>query len=197
MAESALDAHLARCPDCSAWARAAENVTRRARLGPLDVPDVSDAITAGLVLPAARVARRRALLRAALFVAGAAQLAIGVPALLGDPLGMAMAVHAAHEAAAWNLAIGVAFVATASVPRRAAGLVPLLATFIAVLLALSVRDLAAHEVSFGRLATHLAVLVGLVLLIALDRVERALPPGWPASSGAESGSDQRRLRGVA
>jgi predicted anti-sigma-YlaC factor YlaD len=136
------------------------------------------------------------MLRAALFLAGAVQLAIGLPALLGDTLGMAMAMHAAHEAAAWNLAIGVAFVATASAPRRAAGLIPLVATFIAVLSALSVRDLAAHEVTLGRLATHLAVLVGLALVVALDRVERALPPGWP-SARSDSDAARRRLRGVA
>jgi predicted anti-sigma-YlaC factor YlaD len=196
MAASVLDGHLARCPDCSAWAADAERVTRRARLGSLDVPDLSESITADLVLPAARVARRRLMLRAGLLLAGAAQLVIGFTALLGDSIGMTMAVHATHEAASWNLAIGAAFVAAASAPRRAAGLIPLLGTFTLVLAGLSVRDLAAHEVSVSRLCTHLAVLIGLALLVVLDRVERALPPGWPSSGSGEDAA-RRNLRGVA
>jgi predicted anti-sigma-YlaC factor YlaD len=196
MSAPTLQAHLARCPDCSAWAAAAERVTRRARLGTLDVPDLTAAITAGLILPAARVARRRTLLRAALLVTGAAQLVIGIPALLGDSIGMAMAVHATHEAAAWNLAIGAAFLAAVAVPRRASGLVPLLATFIGVLAVLSVRDVAAGDVSVARLSTHLAVVIGLVLLIGLDRVERALPPGWP-SENSERDAGKRGLKGIA
>ena len=79
------------------------------------VPDLADLITASIALPARRVLRARHLMRAALFVVGAIQLAVGVPALFGDDLGMAMSAHGAHEGAAWNLAIGVAFVAAASV----------------------------------------------------------------------------------
>ena len=118
------------------------------------MPDLSGRIEAQVALPARRVLRRRYWLRLGLLVAGLAQLAIGA-----------------------------AFVAAASVPRRAAGLIPLLATFLVVLGALSVRDFAAGTVGADRLATHLAALIGLVLLIALDRAERALPPGssWTAS----------------
>jgi predicted anti-sigma-YlaC factor YlaD len=129
-------------------------------------------------------------------VVGLAQLAIGIPALAGHTIGMAMSVHSAHEAAAWNLAIGAAFVAVAVVPRRAAGLIPLLLTFLVVLGALSVRDLAAGTVSGSRLLTHFVALVGLVLLVALDRAERALPPDWASGEGGgDTGGD--RLRTVA
>jgi len=196
MAASALDAHLASCTDCAAWAAEAARLTRMARLSALDVPDLSDAITRGVVLPAARVARRRWWLRLGLLVSGALQLVIGVPAILGDSIGMSMSTHASHEAAAWNLAIGAAFVAAASLPRRASGLIPLLATFMVVLIGLSARDVAAGQVSAGRLATHCAVLIGLLLLIALDRVERALPPGWPGTKSADEDA-HKRLRGVA
>lgn len=189
MSASALDAHLASCPDCAGWADAAAAVTRRARLDVRPVPDLSEQIAGGVALPARRVLRRRYLLRLALLVAGLAQLGIGLPALTGDSIGMAMSMHAAHEAAAWNLAIGAAFVAVASVPRRAAGLIPLLGTFLVVLAALSVRDVAAGSVSAGRLATHGIALAGLLLLIALDRAERALPPGRFAAGRRRGGSD--------
>jgi predicted anti-sigma-YlaC factor YlaD len=198
MSAAALDAHLASCPDCARWADAAARATRHARLDVRPVPDLSEQIAAQVTLPARRVLRRRHLLRAGLLLAGLAQLLIGLPALTGDSIGMAMAAHAAHEAAAWNLAIGAAFVAAASMPRRAAGLIPLLATFLVVLGALSARDIAAGAVSGGRLATHAAALIGLLLLIGLDRAERALPPGrFSSARTSASGSDGDNLRTVA
>jgi predicted anti-sigma-YlaC factor YlaD len=193
LSASALDAHLASCPDCAGWADAAARATRLARLDVRPVPDLSDDIAARIALPARRVLRRRHLLRLGLLAVGLAQLGIGLPALTGDSIGMAMSTHGAHEAAAWNLAIGAAFVAVASVPRRAAGLIPLLGTFLVVLAALSVRDYAAGTVTAGRLATHAVALIGLVLLIALDRAERALPPGRAkAAPGNDAGDDHLR-----
>jgi predicted anti-sigma-YlaC factor YlaD len=189
MSTSTLDAHLASCPDCAGWAEAAARATRLTRLDVRPVPDLSDEIATRVTLPARRVLRRRHLLRLALLAAGLAQLVIGLPALAGDSIGMAMSAHGAHEAAAWNLAIGAAFVAAASVPRRAAGLIPLLGTFLVVLGTLSVRDFAAGYVGADRLATHVAALVGVVLLIALDRAERALPPGRSADALGDAAGD--------
>jgi predicted anti-sigma-YlaC factor YlaD len=195
MSASSLDGHLASCSDCARWAEAAARATRRTRLDVRPVPDLSERITAQVALPVRRVLRRRHLLRLALLLAGLTQLAIGIPALTGDSIGMAMSAHGAHEAAAWNLAIAVAFVAAASVPRRAAGLIPLLVTFLVILGTLSARDFAAGHVGADRLATHVAALIGLVLLIALDRAERALPPG--RSTTAATDEKERKLRGVA
>ncbi len=199
MSASALDHHLSTCVDCAGWDAAATRLTRQARLGTAAVPDLVETITADVVLPAGRVLRRRMLLRIALFVAGAVQLLIAVPALAGDSIGMVMSAHATHEAAAWNLAIAVAFLATASRPRRAAGLIPLLATFVVVLGALSVRDVAAGVVSPGRLSTHADALVGLVLVLLLDRAERAVPRGrsHAAEDGSAQNHDRRGVRGVA
>jgi predicted anti-sigma-YlaC factor YlaD len=200
MSASALDAHLASCPDCAGWAEAAAAVTRFARLDQLPVPDLAEQIGARVTLPARRVLRRRHLLRLGLLLTGLAQLAIGLPALTGDSIGMVMSAHGAHEAAAWNLALGAAFVAAASVPRRATGLIPLLGTFLVVLGALSIRDLASGAVTLDRLATHLAALIGFVLLIGLDRAERALPPGRSFSGRArdrDRGDGDGNLRTVA
>lgn len=190
MSTSTLESHLASCLDCARWAEAAARATRLGRLDVRPVPDLSERIAAQTALPVRRVLRRRFRVRVGLLLAGLAQLGIGLPALSGDSIGMAMSMHGAHEAAAWNLAIGAAFVAAAAVPRRAAGLIPLLATFLVVLGALSVRDFAAGSVGADRLATHLAALVGLVLLIALDRAERALPPGSSWSVGRRSGRER-------
>jgi predicted anti-sigma-YlaC factor YlaD len=195
MSATSLEQHLATCADCARWEREATRLTRQARLTPLDVADLAPQITADVVLPTRRVLRRRALLRAALAVVGVVQLAITIPALGGTGVGMAMSEHAAHEGAAWGIAIGVAFLAAALAPRRAAGLVPLLGTFIVVLAALSVHDFAAGAVGVDRLLTHVAAAVGLLLLLAMDRAERALPPHRFVAEQDESGS--QKLRGVA
>ena len=199
MSIATLEHHLTSCPDCARWVREATRLTRLARLGTVQVPDLADAITSDIVLPTRRVLRRRLVLRLALVLIGLVQLALAVPAVTGASIGMMMSEHAAHEAAAWNLAIAAAFLASALAPRRAAGLVPLLATFIVVLAALSIHDLAAGAVSLERILTHFAAVVGLVLLVALDRAERALPPGrFMASDGADpTVQNHRTLRGVA
>lgn len=196
MAATTLDDHLATCIDCARWLADATRVTRQARLSTLQVPDLTDVIMRDVVLPTRRVLRRRALLRLALLVVAAVQLAITLPALAGTGVGMAMSEHAAHEAAAWNIAIGVAFLAAAMVPRRAAGLIPLLATFIVVLAALSVHDIAAGVVPVDRLLTHVAPVIGLLLLIAIDRAERALPPRRFAR-GTADGRSERKLGSAA
>lgn len=195
MSATGLAAHLSSCPDCARWVDDATRLTRQARLATIDVPDLAEAITADVVLPTRRVLRRRLLLRWGLVVVGLVQLGIAIPSVAGDSLGMAMSEHAAHEAAAWNIAIGVAFLAAALVPRRAAGLVPLLGTFIVVLVALSIHDFAAGAVPADRLFTHIAAIVGLGLLLAIDRAERALPP-WRYTAGEPSEAD-RHLRGAA
>jgi predicted anti-sigma-YlaC factor YlaD len=198
LSASSLEHHLATCANCARWAEDAARATRLTRLDVRPVPDLSADIAARIALPARRVLRRRHLLRLGLLLAGVAQLIIGLPALTGDSIGMAMSAHGAHEAAAWNLAIAAAFVAAASVPRRAAGLIPLLGTFLLVLGALSVRDYAAGSVTADRLATHLAAVIGLVLLIALDRAERALPPGrFSTGRREQDGDGDTTLRTVA
>jgi predicted anti-sigma-YlaC factor YlaD len=198
LSATSLDQHLVACPDCAGWLDEATRLTRQARLSPVDVPDLTDDIMAGVVLPVRRVMRRRSLLRVGLGAVALAQLAISIPALSGAGVGIAMSEHAAHEGAAWNLAIGVALLAAALAPRRAAGLVPFLATFLLVLTVLSIHDVAAGTVTADRLLTHLAAVLGLLLLLAIDRTERALPP-HRFTVGASEGSDKprRKLRGVA
>ena len=197
MSTAALDAHVDACPECRRWIEQAEHITRATRLDATPVPDLADRIFADVVLPARRVHRRRTLIRVALAVAGLVQLGVGIPALVGDSIGMAMSMHGAHEMAAWNLAVGAAFVAAAWLPRRAAGLVPLLGTFLVILTALSIHDVAAGEVGLDRLSTHAAALVGLGLLILLDRTERAIQPSPAQAVDARADEGPTDLRTVA
>ena len=198
MAASTLDHHLATCPDCTGWLSETTRLTRLARLSATSVPDLTDTITADVVLPVRRVLRRRLVLRLGLLLVGLVQLVIALIVLDGASIGMSMSEHASHETAAWNLALAAAFVAAAWAPRRAAGLTPLLATFIVTLVALSVHDYAQGAVSGSRLSMHIAAVVGLLLVLAVDRAERALPPGrYPSTAGADRSAGPNKLRGVA
>jgi predicted anti-sigma-YlaC factor YlaD len=166
-----------------------------ARLGTANVPDLSDSILADAVLPARKVLRRRNRLRLGLVLVGLIQLIIAAPSCFGTDVGMAMGEHASHESGAWNVAVGIALLATATRPQRAAGVLTVLATFVGVLTLLSIRDVASGAVALERLATHLAAVAGLVLVAALARAERALPPRGVDASGADT--SRSRLRGVA
>lgn len=196
VAATSLDQHLATCTDCAGWLADATRLTRQARLSTLAVPDLTGLILRDVVLPTRRVLRRRTLLRAALLLVALVQLAIALPPLSDTGVAMPMAEHASHEAAAWNIAIAVAFLAAVVLPRRAAGLIPLLTTFIVVLGVLSVHDLAAGVVPVDRLFTHLAAVAGLLLLFAIDRAERALPPRR-FTHDTSDGRSERALRDVA
>src|SRR5262249_34558270 len=100
MSATALDHPLTSCLDCARWLEAATRVTRQARIGAAEVPDLAERILAGAVLPARRVLRRRRLLRLALAVVGAVPVGIAAPSPFGGSIGLAMSVHAAHENAA-------------------------------------------------------------------------------------------------
>ena len=187
MSASALDHHLSTCVDCAAWLQAVSRIGRTLRVTGNTPPDLSGNILSDVVLPTARIHRYRMGLRAALASLGFLQWALAMPALFGDSVGMRMSMHASHESAAWNLALGASFLAVAVKPARAQGTMPILATFVGVLAVLSVGDVAAGLVDGTRLASHLGVVAGLVLVVLCARSERVLlPPGSAAGSGAGS-----------
>jgi predicted anti-sigma-YlaC factor YlaD len=191
MAPARLDGHLAGCPSCRDWQEAAAEVTRRARLVPAPrVPDVTAAVLAAL--PPARPRRRwvDAGLRLALLAAGAGQLAVALPALTaGTGAAMAAPTHLTHETAAWNLGLAACFLVVAARPRLAAGSLPFLLPFTAVLVWVTVGDLGAGHVHAERAGLHLVLVVGaaLVGLLALrGRTARGGPAGGRLPRGASS-----------
>jgi predicted anti-sigma-YlaC factor YlaD len=182
-----VDEHLARCAACRSWADSAAEVTRRARLGlAVPVPDVTAAVLGRLPVsaPAAVPGRARrwvdAVVRLALLVVGAGQLAVSLPVLAGSGGGMTTPVHVAHETGAWNLGLAACFLGVAVLPRLAAGSLPFLLPFTAVLTWVTVSDLGAGHVHTGRAVGHLLLLAGaaLVTLLALrNRTRRTGPMG--------------------
>ena len=180
LSPAALEHHLASCPDCAGWLATVERAGRSLRISATTPPDLSEAILTNVVLPHRRLARRQRLVRAGLMLLGFVQWALAMPALFGQNMAehsMAMGTHAAHESAAWNLAMGASFLAVAVKPVRAVGTLPILATFVGVLSLLSVPDLISGQVEPARLASHLGVLAGLVLVALLSRAARLPAPG--------------------
>ena len=182
---AAVDAHLATCGSCRAFADDAARVTRLARTrladeGPDLVPQLLAAWDARQPDPVAvptRRGRERAtdLVRVALGGLAVGQMGLGMAGIVAatDPahhdmtLSGASVAHFSHESAAWNLALGVAFLWVAlRGTRTASALVPVLSAFVGVLVVLSVPDLLAGRVDPSRLVGHGLVVAGLVLLLA-------------------------------
>jgi predicted anti-sigma-YlaC factor YlaD len=162
---------------------AAAEVTRRARLvAAPPVPDVTAAVLDRLPAAPSRLHRHGwdAGLRLALLAVGAGQLGVSVPALSGGMGGMAGPVHLAHENGAWNLGLAACFLGVAVLPRLAAGALPFLLSFTAVLSWVTLGDLRGGVVHADRAVGHLLLVVGAVLVSALalrNRRPRTGPAG--------------------
>ena len=180
-----LDDHLAHCQECSTWLAAATRAGRLLRVSGVTPPDLSEPVLRDVALPAARLLRRRRLVQLGLMLLAVLQWALAVPGAWGENIGMGaamhMGAHQAHESAAWNVAVGAALLAVALRPARAAGTVPILLAFVAVLSVLSVPDLLAGAVTGARLGSHAGVVLGLVLVAVLARADRVPRPGRPVA----------------
>ncbi|MGH3887754.1 MAG: zf-HC2 domain-containing protein [Pseudonocardiaceae bacterium] len=187
-----IDAHLAACAACRRFADEAARVTRLARTAvATQEPDVVAAVVAAA--PRSRRPWLVTALRVLLGLVGLAQLEVALVGVLtaqsaghgtqGVVLEGASVAHFAHESAAWNLALGVGFLWVARRSSPTSGVVPILVTFVAVLAALVVLDVVAGRVDPERFLLHGLVLLGLILVIALDRLPRptgGTVPGVPA-----------------
>jgi predicted anti-sigma-YlaC factor YlaD len=191
------DAHLAQCPACTRWQASAQALTRTIRVRPVGPePDLVDAVLAAAPEHTAPPRHTALVPRLALAAVAIAQLWLALAQLLAGATGDHTAGHAgggisAHlfnEGAAWNLALGVGLLVAAVSTHRAAGLLPTLGGFVAVLLAFSVNDLVAGTATTTRVVSHLPLLAGLVLLHLVARAHRGQPtPGTPAKHDHDRG----------
>ena len=151
VAADAVEGHLAGCAACHAFADRAAHVTRLARIRPAEnhpdvLPELIAALDAGAFRPVPRRTGRaiaRDGMRVALAVLGIGQLALALSGIVaatgaaggtGELAGASMR-HFSHESAAWNLALGVAFLwAVGGTARRAGGLVPVIVGLVLLLL---------------------------------------------------------------
>jgi predicted anti-sigma-YlaC factor YlaD len=187
--------HLAGCAGCRRWLDRAATVNRLTGTAlAMPAPDLSAAILAAL--PPARPRLRLvtpARLHAALAVVGAVQLILGLTQVGGGAYGAHVPVgldatpgHLWHESAAWNVAVGAAFLFIGLRRNRPSGLVPMLTAFVATLVLLSVNDLWAGRVDATRLAGHGFVIAGYLLVLTLSGIAPGpvQPPGARVSGGS-------------
>lgn len=175
MPATALEQHIAACSDCARWLDSVTSLGRSFRVTAQTTPDLTDRVLERVVVSDGRVRARRRWLRGGLATVGLVQWALAVPGLSGDSVGMHMAMHASHESAAWNVALGASFIAVAVRPARAIGAAPILATFLTALALLSLPDIVSGQVPAARLASHAGVVLGLLLIVLLNRSNRLLP----------------------
>jgi predicted anti-sigma-YlaC factor YlaD len=164
-----LDAHLAGCDDCRAWALAAGRATGALGDGPSQ-PDLRPDVLAALLQGAAEP--RRTLLslgewRAVLAVVAVVQLVVAWPGVLTDD-GHASA-HLAHELTSWDVGLALGFLVLALMPSRAWGALPLAAVMVVALAGTSVADLVNGHALLGREAVHALELAGLGCVWVLAR----------------------------
>lgn len=171
-----LDAHLDACPGCDAYADRVARLTRTVRLRPLAArPDFVEQVMARSY--ATRLGRG-AWLRPALAWCGVVIAAQSIPPLVFADLD-GTPTHVARHVGASALALAIGFLYVAWRPGRASGLLPFAAALLATTIAGAVLDTASGERSALAEATHLAELVGLVLLWFV-----AGSPGWERVRGA-------------
>jgi predicted anti-sigma-YlaC factor YlaD len=173
-----VDAHVARCTSCRAFAAAAADSRRLERIGTApDVPDLSRRVRKAVAV--ADRASHRSVARALLVVVAVQIVAFSLPALvLGDEENTAS--HAARHLGAFAAAYGVGLLVVAVRPARARTMLPVAAVLAGALLITAVVDLAEGRVPLAGEVLHLpevlsVVLVWLLAVPAPRRPRRAQP----------------------
>ncbi len=181
-----LDAHLARCASCRAYAATTSAPLRSGRpVGAIPrvgaMPDLSGAI-------ARRVAaddrsRARQVARWGLLVIAVQIAILAVGELAG---GSGAAVHASRHVGAFALAFAMGLLLVVIRPARAHTMLPVAAVLTAALVITAAVDLIQGRVPLVNETRHLPEVVGLVLLWTLDSPRRP--------SGQSRGADAERNR---
>jgi predicted anti-sigma-YlaC factor YlaD len=160
---SMIDAHIARCAGCAAFAGAVEHFDRRLRVRPAEaVPDLSRPILAAATPKPAREWPRYVLLWVAL-----TELVLAVPALLGA--GRNTSVHTAHELGSWEAALAVGLLVAVWQPRRASGLLPFALALAGAMVATAAFDIVTGHAPAAGEAQHILDLIGVGALWMLTR----------------------------
>lgn len=188
--DAVVDQHLTTCVDCSQWYEHAVALRRSMLVREAArVPDLTGAILDYVPAPTGeRWGTRGALGAVALAQCGLgfAQL-FGVSAMgamVGADAADGMLGHLGGESAAWNLAAGIGLLWAAVRVRAAGPQLPLLAGFVLVLGLVSAHDLVTGHVQVQRVATHLLLAVGVVLVWVVHRQHRDDPVPGPAGRGS-------------
>jgi predicted anti-sigma-YlaC factor YlaD len=179
LTDAAVDAHVARCAACTAFAAGSVAQHRALRVRAAEpVPDLTDGILAALPA-AARPQPVREWARYALLAVALTDLILALPAvLLGEDPGAS--IHVARELGSFDVALAVGLLWAAWQPRRAASLLPIFVALAAATFFTAVLDVARDQAPLSGEAHHVLDLAGLALLWALAHPPR---PAGRAPSG--------------
>jgi predicted anti-sigma-YlaC factor YlaD len=167
--------HLASCPGCRDWQSGAQRVSAEALAQVPEPPDLTERVLAALPaakppLPAVKPPLLGAgplrVLRLALAVSAAAQLALAIPLLFSLASGGG---HQGREMASFDVAVAVGFLLAAARPSRAAALVPVALALVLCLFASAAVDLARENTQLTQEAGHLVVVLQAGALWLLGR----------------------------
>jgi predicted anti-sigma-YlaC factor YlaD len=108
---------------------------------------------------------------------GLVQVVLAAPPLFGSVAGTS--VHVAREVGSFDLAIGVGLLVVAWQPRRAPGLLPMVAALVGALVFTAALDVTTGRVSVAAEVPHILDLIGLAALWLLARslTEHRAKPG--------------------
>jgi predicted anti-sigma-YlaC factor YlaD len=180
-----VDAHLARCPGCRAFASAAADARRAQRIGIApQVPDLSRRVRKAVAV--ADRASRWSVVRALLVVVALQIIGFSLPALIfGDE--HETATHAARHLGAFTAAYGVGLLVVAIRPARARTMLPVAAVLAGALLITAVVDMLNGDVPLVGEVQHLpellsVVLVWLLAVPAPHGTARSISPSRPSLS---------------
>lgn len=189
--------HLDGCAACRRFADEVSGLARRTRVGAADaIPDLTSAITARIVTEGTgagrgarasevprsarpRTGQRVGELRVLVALAGAAQLVVAVPMLLGV---VGPDLHLGRDLGALQIALGFGLLLAAAQPRRAPGVLPVLAVVTGITAIAASVDVVAGTATIVAELTHLTELVGVGVLWALSRRLPTAPEpaaSWP------------------
>lgn len=161
-------AHAATCAPCGRYATRLTDVTRQVRVATAQtVPDLTAPILVALTEDGVTEgARRTRDLRILIGLAGAVQVALALPVLVGM---WAPGLHVGRDLGALELALGLGLLLAAYQPHRAAGVFPIAAVAVGVVSVMAVVDLTAGRAALVSELTHLTELIGVAALWALTR----------------------------
>ena len=171
----AIEAHLAGCAGCRAFAHDADDLHRRVRLEPAPViPDLAPAVLAAIGRdtlagdrPATASRDLLTVLRWVLVALAIVQVAVAIPALLGNDAGLP--VHTARHLGSFDLALGIGFFYAAWKPQRISGMLPIVAALVVCLAVSSLLDVAAGNTAALGESHHLADFGGLLVMWLIGR----------------------------
>jgi predicted anti-sigma-YlaC factor YlaD len=152
-----VDAHIAACAQCTAYAAGAEALHRRVRISAAAaVPDMAASIIRSVQPEFDRSHRHQKAARIVLACIAALQLAVALPGLL---LGRGDSLHMAREMGSWYAALAIGLLVAAWQPDRARGLFPMAGMLALLLFNTGVYDaLHGHAHLFGNVQHGLSIL---------------------------------------